>query len=133
MSEESLEVVRRWWASFNEHGMPALDLCDEQIEIRNPPDFPVRGSYHGHEGVRQWRTDVFEVVDDANVEVEKLIDAGDGKTVVMFLRLQGMAIYTRIQFDEPWAAVWRIEGGKLLHAQGYTSRRKALEAAGLHE
>jgi ketosteroid isomerase-like protein len=133
MSEENLEVVRRWWASFNEHGVPSLDLCDEQIEISNPPDFPVSGSYHGHEGVRQWRADVFEIVDDANVEVEKLFDAGDGETVVMFLRFQGAALYTRIEFDEPWAAVWRIQGGKLLNAQGYTSRRKALEAAGLSE
>jgi ketosteroid isomerase-like protein len=131
VSDENLEVVRRWWASFNEHGIPSLDLCDEQIEIRNPPDFPVSGLYRGHEGVRQWRTDVFEIVDDANVEVEKLIDAGDGATVVMFLRLQGKALYTRIEFDEPWAAVWRIEGGKLRHAQGYTSRREAVEAAGL--
>ncbi len=111
--------------------MPSLDLCDEQIEIRNPPDFPVSGLYRGHEGVRQWRTDVFEIVDDASVEVEKLIDVGDGATVVMFLRLQGKALYTRIEFDEPWAAVWRIEGGKLVHAQGYISRRDAVEAAGL--
>lgn len=87
--------------------------------------------YRGHEGVRQWRTDVFEIVDDANVEVEKLIDAGDGATVVMFLRLKGKALYTRIEFDEPRAAVRRIEGGKLRHAQGYTSRREAVEAAGL--
>jgi hypothetical protein len=65
------------------------------------------------------------------VEVEKLIDVGDGATVVMFLRLQGKALYTRIEFDEPWAAVWRIEGGKLVHAQGYISRRDAVEAAGL--
>lgn len=41
VSDENLEVVRRWWASFNEHGIPSLDLCDEQIEIRNPPDFPL--------------------------------------------------------------------------------------------
>jgi ketosteroid isomerase-like protein len=131
MPEENLEVVRRWWATFNETGMPSLDLCDERVEIANPPDFPVRGSYHGHEGIRQWRTDVFEIVDDATVEVEKLIDAGDGETVVMFLRLQGKASYTRIEFDEPWAAVWRIRNGKLVYGQGYTSRRKALESAGL--
>ena len=133
MSRENLEVVRRWWASFNEEGMPSLDLCDEQIEVRNPPAFPVRGSYYGHEGVRQWRADVFDVIDDVNVEAEKLFDAGDGETVVMFLRLRGVAIYTRIPIDETGAAVWTIRDGKLVHAQGYISRRKALEAAGLRE
>ena len=131
MSEENLDVVRRWWASFNDEGMPSLDLCDEQIEIRNPPAFPVRGAYYGHEGVRQWRTDVFEVIDGVNVEAEKLFDAGDGETVVMFLRLRGVGIYTRIPIDETWAAVWTIRGGRLVHAQGYINRREAIEAAGL--
>ena len=133
MSQENFDVVRRWWAGFNEDGMPSLDLCDEQIEISNPPEFPVRGSFHGHEGVRRWRDQAFDVFDDLNVETEKLIDAGDGETVVMFLRLRGVASYTRIKADEPWAAVWKIRNGKLLHAQGYISRRKALEAAGLRE
>jgi ketosteroid isomerase-like protein len=133
MSQENVEVVRRWWEGFNEHGMPPLDLCDEQIEISNPPDFPVRGSYHGHEGVHQWRMDVWDIVDEPKVELEELFDSGDSETVVMFLRFQGVARYTRIEFDEPWAAVWRMRAGKLLKAQGYTSRRKALEAAGLSE
>jgi ketosteroid isomerase-like protein len=93
----------------------------------------VRGSFRGHEGVRRWRDQVFDVMDELNVETEELIDAGDGETVVMFLRLRGVASYTRIEVDEPWAAVWKIRNGKLLHAQGYISRRKALEAAGLPE
>ena len=131
MSEENLEVVRQWWDGFNRTGMPSLDLCDSRIEVANPPDFPVRGSYYGHEGVRDWRNDVFEIVDDAHIEVEKLFDGGDGETVVMLLRFQGAARYTGIRFDEPWAAVWKIRDGKVVHAQGYTSRRKALEAAGL--
>ncbi len=133
MSEENFEVVRRWWESFNEHGMPSLDLCDEQIEIANPPEFPVRGPFHGHEGVRQWRDEVFEIMDEFKVDTEKLIDAGDGQTVVMLLRMQGVASHTRIEFDVPWAAVWTIRDGKLLRAQGYVERREALDAAGLSE
>jgi ketosteroid isomerase-like protein len=133
MSQENVEIVRRWWAGFNEDGMPPLALCDEEIEIRNPPDFPVRGLFQGHEGVRQWRDDVFEIVDGAHIEVEKLFDGGDGETVVMFLRFQGTASYTGIRFDEPWAAIWIIRNGKVVHAQGYTGRHKALEAAGITE
>lgn len=131
MSEENLEVVRRWWKGFHEDGMPPLDLCDAQVEISNPPEFPVRGTYRGHEGVRQWRTDAFDVIDELEVETEKLIDVGDGETVVMLLRLRGVASHTRIPIDETWAAVWTIRNGKLLHAQGYISRRDAMRAAGL--
>ena len=125
--------MRQWWDSFNRTGMPSLDLCDTRIEVANPPNFPLSGSSHGPEGVRQWRDDVFEIVDGAHIEVEKLFDGGDGETVAMFLRFQGAASYRGIRFDEPWAAIWIIRDGKVVHAQGYTSRHKALEAAGLSE
>ena len=133
MSEENLEVVRRWWKGFHENGMPPLDLCDAQVEISNPPAFPVRGTYRGHDGVRQWRTDAFDVIDELEVETEKLIDVGDGETVVMLLRLRGVASHTRIPIDETWAAVWTIRNGKLLRAQGYISRREAMRAVGLRK
>ena len=133
MSKSNLDVVRRWWAGFNQHGMPSLDLCDEQVEISNPPEFPVRGTYRGHDGVRQWRTAAFDVIDELEVVTEKLIDVGDGETVVMLLRLRGVAAYTRIPIDQSWAAVWTIRNGKLLRAQGYISRREAMRAAGLPE
>ena len=64
MSEENVEIVRRWWEAFNDDGMPPLALCDEDVEIRNPPDFPVRGVFKGHDGVRLWRDEVFEIVDN---------------------------------------------------------------------
>ncbi len=134
MSEENVEIVRRWWDGFNETGMPPLSLCDERIEIRNPPDFPVRGSFHGHKGVREWRDQVFEVIDDAVVEAEEIIDvADDGQTVVMLLRSRGTAPHMGIEIDFPWAAIWTIREGKLLFAQGYLDRAEALEAAGVSE
>ena len=108
MSQENVEVVRRWWGGFNDDGMPPLSLCDEQIEIRMPPDFPVRGLFQGHEGVRRWREQVFEIAENARVEPEEIVDI-------------------------EWAAIWTIRDGKLLRAQGYLNRGEALEAAGLSE
>jgi ketosteroid isomerase-like protein len=134
MSQETEGVVRRWWDGFNATGMPPLHLCDERIEIRNPPDFPVRGSFHGHQGVREWRDQVFEVLHGASVAVEKVVEVSDdGETVLMLLRARGVARHTRIEIDLPWAAIWTIRAGKLLLAQGYLSRHDALEAAGLPE
>jgi ketosteroid isomerase-like protein len=134
VSEENVEVVRRWWEGFNEDGMPPLPLCDDMIEINNPPDFPVRGLFQGHEGVRRWRDQVFEVADNARVEPEEIIDVhGDGETVLMLLRATGRARYTKLEMDFEWAAIWTVRGGKVLRAQGYMSRAEALEAAGLSE
>jgi len=133
MSEENVEIVRRWWAGFNEDGMPPLGLCDEEIEIRNAEGFPVPGHYHGHDGVRLWR-DLFEVADNARVEPEEIVDVhGDGETVLMLLRATGKAKYTKLDMDFEWAAIWTIRDGKVLRAHGYMSRAEALEAAGLSE
>jgi ketosteroid isomerase-like protein len=134
MSEENVEVVRRWWEGFNEDGMPPLALCDKEIEIRNPPDFPVRGLYQGHDGVRRWRDQVFDIFDNPRVEPEHIVDVhGDGKTVLMLLRATGTASHTGIEVDYEWAAVWTIRAGKVLRGQGYLNRADALEAAGLSE
>jgi ketosteroid isomerase-like protein len=132
MSERNVEIVRRWWEGFNEDGMPPLALCDDEIEIGMPPDFPVRGVYKGHEGVRRWRDEVFDVVDSARVEPEDIVDVhGDGTIVLMLLRATGVARHTEIKVDFEWGAVWTIQDGKLLHAQGYLNRAEALKAAGL--
>jgi ketosteroid isomerase-like protein len=134
MSQENVELVRRWWAEFNEDGMPPLALCDEQIEIRNPADFPVRGPFQGHDGVRRWREQVFEIAEDARVEPEEIVDVhDDGEIVLMLLRATGTASYTGMKLDYEWAAIWTIRDGKLLRAQGYLDRADALEAAGLLE
>jgi ketosteroid isomerase-like protein len=134
MSGENVEIVRRWWAGFNENGMPPLALCDEEIEIRNPPDFPVRGLFQGHDGVRRWRDQVFDVFTNARVEPEDIVDVhGDGTTVLMLLRSTGTASYTGIEADYEWAAVWTIRDGKVLRAQGYLNRADAVAAAGVPE
>ena len=127
-------MVRRWWEGFNEDGMPPLSLCDEAIEIRNPPDFPNRGPFQGHDGVRQWRDQVWQVLDNARVEPEEIVDVhGDGEAVLMLLRATGTARSSGITLEVEWAAVWTIRGGKLLKAQGYLDRAAAREAAGRSE
>jgi ketosteroid isomerase-like protein len=99
-----------------------------------PSDFPVRGSFHGHQGVSDWCDQVWEAFDNVSVEAEEIIDVtDDGETVVMLLRARGTAHHTRIEIDFPWAAIWTIRDGKLLLAQGYLNRHEALEAAGLSE
>ncbi len=133
MAEERIEVLRRFWDGFNEDGMPPTEVCDERIEIINPPEFPIRGSFLGYEGVRKWREAGFDVIDELRVEIDELIDAGDGETVVNLLRLRGVGAHTRIPIDETWAAVCTVRGGKLVRAEGFISRREALRVAGLRE
>jgi ketosteroid isomerase-like protein len=145
MSRKNVDVVRSLWAGLErDPGMPwppvdrdeldrrlRLDLCAEDIEIRNPPGFPVADEYHGHDGVRQWGTEVWEVFGELHHELEQLIEAEDGETVVSVQRTQGRMRHTQIEVDLPWAVVWTVRDGKALRAHGYASKAEALEAAGL--
>jgi len=133
MSRENVEFVHRWWAAFNETGTAPLDLCDEQIEMSNPSRWPVLGPFIGHDGVRQWATESWEVFDDLRMEVEEVVDARDGETVVGVQRVRGLMRHTKLPTNVQWAAVYTIRAGRLLRAQGYMSRAEALEAVGLRE
>jgi hypothetical protein len=86
MSQENVEVARALWAGL-ERGDVRLDLCDEQIELRTAAEIPVADEYRGHDGVRQWATDVWEVFSEFHNEVEEVIAEGD--RVVLRCTLSG--------------------------------------------
>lgn len=134
MSQEHVEIVRRCWAGLEEDppNVP-LQFFDEQVELRNPPEFPVRGPFCGHDGVRQWATEIWEVVADLHHEIEEIIEAADGETVVSVQRTQGRMTHTQLATNLRWAAVWTFKDGKVVRGQGYMRRDDALEAAGLSE
>jgi ketosteroid isomerase-like protein len=147
MPRENVEIVRRLWAALDrDPGMPwppapgdeldrrlQLDLLDEQIEIRNPAEFPVASEYHGHDGARQWAIEVWEVFSELHHEVEEMIEVGDGETVVSVQRTQGRMRHTGLKTNFQWAAVWTVRDGKALRAHGYASKAQALKAAGLEQ
>jgi ketosteroid isomerase-like protein len=110
MAEEDVEVVRQLFAALEREDINRqLDLCDEQMELRNPAEFPVRGPYRGHDGVRQWATEVWEVFTDLHFEVEEIIEAADGETIVSVQRTVGRMRHTQIPTDDRWATVWTWE------------------------
>ena len=145
MSRENVEVVRALWAGLKqdpgEPWPPASrdeldrrvrpDLCDERIEIGNPAEFPTADAYRGHDGVRQWAAEVWEVFSEVHHELEEIIEVGDGETVVSVQRTQGLMRHTQLPVDLLWAAVWTVRDGKALRGQGYMTRAEALEAAGM--
>jgi ketosteroid isomerase-like protein len=147
MPSEKAEIVRRLWAAIErEPGTPwpptrreeldrqlRLDLFDERIELRNPPEFPVADQYHGHDGVRRWAIEVWEVFSELHHHVEEIIEGGDGETVVSVQRTQGRMRHTGLRNTFRWAAVWTLRGGKVLRVHGYATKAQALEAAGLEQ
>ena len=71
MSEDSVAVVTRWYAAL-QAGDPAPELCHPEIEITNWAEFPVRGPYLGHDGVRRWWDDVSDVFEEMRWEPQSI-------------------------------------------------------------
>jgi ketosteroid isomerase-like protein len=132
MSQENVEIVRSLWADL-ERGDVRLDLCDEQIELRTIAAIPVGDEYRGHDGVRQWANEVWEVFSEFHNELEEIVEGGDGETVVTVLRTKGRMRHTGLEANLKWAVVWTLRDGKALRAHGYMTKAEALDAAGLRE
>jgi ketosteroid isomerase-like protein len=130
MPQENVEVVRTLWAGL-ERGDVRLDLCDERIELRTAAEIPVADEYRGHDGVRQWVTDVWEVFSEFHNEVEEVIEGEDGDTVVTVVRTNGRMRHTGLEAKLRWAVAWTLRDGKAVRARGYLTKAEALEAAGL--
>ena len=134
MSEENVEIVRKMWDALNRGDIDAqVALCDEEVELRNPPEFPLQGPFRGHAGVRTWAREVWEVFSELHFELEEVIDTVDGETVVSVQRTTGRTRHTQMDTNIQWAAVWTFRASKVLRAQGYMRKADALEAAGLSE
>lgn len=129
MSADNAELVTNWFQGL-ERGELSPQLCDPEVVIRNWDDSPVRGPYHGHEGLRQWWKDFADVIEDAHIELKEAIDLGDGR-VVTAEHLVGRFRLTGIEVDGPFGSIVEVRAGKILSATGYASPGQAKKAAGL--
>jgi ketosteroid isomerase-like protein len=90
MSHENVEIVRRLWADLEtENSEASIHLLDEAVEIWNAPEFPITGPYRGRDGVRQWAAEQWEVFSGLHHEIEEIIEAPDGETLVSVQRNAG--------------------------------------------
>jgi ketosteroid isomerase-like protein len=134
MSQENVEIVRRAYEGFAEHGVPDFAFLDPEVEWRGPREFPDLAEPHfGHEGVGRYFAKVNEAFDDYRVVPEEFIDAGGGQ-VLVFSREGGRGKGSGAEVQTHLTAhLWTIRDGKAVRMQSYWERSDALEAAGLRE
>ena len=133
MSQENVEVVRAATERFNRDGWLPEELFHPDVEFSNLAESPLPGPYRGYEGLRQWRLDLFEVVEHGHFDVWDFIDVDDGDAVMFRMRLRGRAKHTGIDVDISWTSVNWFRDGRILRTAAYTDRAEALEAVGLRE
>jgi ketosteroid isomerase-like protein len=139
MSEESVEIVRRAHVAFQDgwsRGNPAAafdaGLVAPEFEWLVPAETPgLRRSYRGREEwaefLETWTGD-FEWA----LELERLIDAGDGRVVVLSLqRATGKA--SGVPVELRMGGIWTVKGGQVIRAENFLEPADALRAAGLSD
>jgi ketosteroid isomerase-like protein len=132
MSQENVEKIRAGYAAFARRDLDAaLADVDPEIEWQQSSAFPDARTFHGHEGVRQFFKQVFEIFDESDFILEEIIDLGD--QVVVVHRFVGRGQGSRIPVEVIETSVWTLREGKAIRQEAFATKAEALEAVGQRE
>ena len=133
MSQENVDMMRRAYEAYN-RGDIDEGLSDYALDCRYTAagTIPDRtGVFHGREGYKEFIGWLRSEFDDAQAEIDELIDAND--TVFLGATLRGRGRQSGAEAKFTFWQVWTIENGKFARGQGFATRDEALEAVGLRE
>jgi uncharacterized protein len=132
MSEENVNILRQGYDAFNRGDIDTVtSLMDENIEWQESDveGIPGRGTHHGPEDiVNNVFGTALESWEDFGAVAEEFLDAGE--RVVVLGRFQGRGKESGRTLDAPFAHVWTLRQGKLVHHHNYTDTAKHLQSLG---
>jgi ketosteroid isomerase-like protein len=131
MSQENVEMVRQAHEHFARTGQPMEEINDPDIEVFDHDIPDASNPYRGSTGVAEWLSDFAAAWDRYEMEVERLIDAGD--RVVSLFRIRAVGAGSGIPVERGDGMVWLFRDGKLVRLDYFNDQGAALEAVGLRE
>jgi ketosteroid isomerase-like protein len=129
MSQATVELVQAAFRAFQEGYFDRLlGLCDENIEITQPPELPgVSPHQRGHGGVLEAFAIWPEQWDDYRVEIEHVADLDDH---VMVTTLQtGLGKSSGVRVETHFTFLFAFRAGKIAEWRMFMQEAEALEAA----
>jgi ketosteroid isomerase-like protein len=131
MSEENVAVMRGALEAFAAADVERLlQFMDPEIEFE-PHLAMLEGNYRGHEGIREFMTDAFEILELLRMDYRDVRDLGDRVLALGIFHIHGRG--SGIEGEVPFAIVAKVRGGLIVHLKDYGNKVLALEAAGLRE
>ena len=131
MPNPNAELLRRYHELLNDTGAIPVEFLHPEVEMHMFEGSPIPGPYRGQDGVRRWREDTFDVIDEWRLELDEVITGTDPNVMVAINRFVGRMKHTNLPADFPLAVVVRFRDGLIAGLDGYRERSEALEAAGL--
>jgi ketosteroid isomerase-like protein len=129
MAGENVEIARLAFEELR-RGEYEGGVWDPGVEVINAAGWVIETSYRGHAGLRRWWEDLAEAFGDFTLELEDVLEV-DEERVLTTQRFIGHFRVTEIPFDGRWASILRIRDRKVVRAEGFLSKRRAMRAAGL--
>lgn len=130
MSRENVEIVRQVYDAVARRDTAAvLALYDPQVEwdySRGGVEAMLGGRYQGHEGLRRWFRDWYEVFENVEHDFEELIDAGEHVIAIASTRGRGRASGAEVEMHH--IGVWTIREGRITRVAWFPTREEAFEA-----
>jgi ketosteroid isomerase-like protein len=128
MPLDHVQVIHAGCEAFNRRDLDGfLAHADPDVEF-TPYVVALEGNYHGHDGVRRWWEDLFDVFPDWQVEVAGIREFGDRTLATLHARGHGGGSETPVDQYLWQLATWSADG-KLAAWTNYADETEALEAA----
>ena len=126
-----VDTVRELFEAFNDGGRLSDEMIessfDPGVEVHDFPDVPDRQRYDGHEGVRQFMTDLGENWRSTAIEVEEIAEKSD--RVVVLGRQKSVGAMTDVPVESEFGEVLEFGGDRITGIRMFRSHADALEAA----
>lgn len=134
MSQENVEVVRRWHALMSRSPTEALaaiaEFWDAEIDYYPIRSFPEAQPCHGLEELRQYTAGYLEAYSRTEWAIEELIQVGDDRVLTRInLRAEGRGSEMKLDGDF-YTCIW-LRHGRFLRVEDHLTLRGALHALGL--
>jgi ketosteroid isomerase-like protein len=132
MSQENVEVMRRFFDAFERDGLDGL-VCQlhPEIEWTTTGAFIEAATYRGHEEVRGYLGSMLSEFENPRVVPEELIEVGD--QAVTSWRFSGRGKQSGAAVELTLTSVSAQRDGKIVSIRNYPDKAEALEAVGLSE
>jgi ketosteroid isomerase-like protein len=132
MSQENVELVRAIVEAWNRGDyLVAMESVDPDIEVEAALGGTFDGTYQGPAQARRFLEDFWRNFEQPHTDIEEYILAGDSVVFAAHLRGRGKGSGAEVEMRN-WQ-VCTFRDGKIVGYRMFTSKREALEAAGLRE
>jgi len=131
MSEKNVELATRLMAALSRQDLPRLlELTDPGIEWHSFfAELGEGGVYRGHDGTRQYMSDLTEAWEVVRADIDDVFGAGDVAVLVGRIHYRGRG--SGIESENPAGWVLKFRNGRAVYFRAYREPGEALEAAGL--